>query len=173
MIDYIHTTWSTIPLRRYSDYIGADKPVTIKDVPFPFCLFRFESLGSLPRLQFVHIAPDLKKERSERIGRACDDKFPKLATWKKKGARTILVLEDNDIQLTNPNTVAQVFVPIACIRDDCPDETYMVATCMEPWQLWPILVSGRSYFDLAKEGLAGNVPIESEKLGWITTKRGQ
>jgi hypothetical protein len=26
----------------------------------------------------------------------------------------------------------------------------MVATCMSPWYAWPILVNGRTYFDLAE-----------------------
>lgn len=27
---------------------------------------------------------------------------------------------------------------------------YMVSTCTSPWYVWPILVNGRSYFDLAE-----------------------
>jgi|SRR5579871_1819317 len=171
LIAHVRATAPNMRRRRYGDYIGADKPITIDAVPFPFRLFRFENLGIEPRLQIKHLAPDLTKERSERIRRACDDKFPKLAAWKKKGARTILVLEDNDIQLTNPATVAEVFVPVARRRDDAPDETYMVATCLDPWQLWPLLVDSRSYFELAKFDLARNVPIAQGELSWITAER--
>jgi hypothetical protein len=171
LIAHVQATAPNMRCRRYSDYIGADEPTTIDDVPFPFRLFRFENLGIEPRLQIKHLAPDLAKQRAERIQRACDDKFPKLAAWKKKGARTIPVLEDNDIQLTNPATVTEVFVPVARHRDDAPDETYMVATCLDPWQLWPLLVDGRSYFDLAKFDLARNVPIARGELSWITAKR--
>jgi hypothetical protein len=161
-----------LPLRRYCDYIGAEKPATIAGVPFAFRLFRFENITAASRLQVKHIAPDVATERAQRIERACEDKFPKLAAWKKQGARTILVFEDNDIQLTNPARVAEVFEPVARNRGDAPDETYMVATCMEPWQLWPLLVDGKSYFDLGDEGLGGNIPIDESKLDWITGKRG-
>lgn len=170
LIDWIRETGPKLPLRRYSDYIGADPAVSVPGVPFPVRLFRFENLGTTPRLQIKHIAPDVKKERPERIGRACDKKFPKLAAWKAQGARTILVFEDNDIQLTNQATVAEVFVPIARARSDCPDETYMVASCMDPWQLWPLLVDGQSYFDLAKSGRAANTPIDQKALNWITSR---
>jgi hypothetical protein len=173
LVDWIRETGPKLPVRRYSDYIGADGPVTVAGVHFPVRLFRFEDLAKMPRLQIKHIAPDMRKERPERIQRACDAKFPKLAEWKGRGARTILVLEDNDIQLTNPATVAETFVPIAQGRKDRPDETYMVASCMEPWQLWPILVDGKSYFDLANCGLAGNWPIDQTSLNWITSKRGK
>jgi hypothetical protein len=172
LIAHVQTEAPKLPLRRYCDYIGAEKPATIEGVPFAFRLFRFENISAASRLQVKHIAPDLTKERAQRIERACEDKFPKLAAWKKQGARTILVFEDNDIQLTNPATVAEAFEPLARARGDAPDETYMVATCMEPWQLWPQLVDGRSYFELAEQDLAGNMAIDQTKLDWITAKRG-
>ena len=171
LIVYIEQTAAGLPRHRYSDYIGAVAPTQIADVPFPFRVFRFESLGMAPRLQIKHLMPDLSKERAERIERACEAKFPKLAAWKAKGARTILVFEDNDIQLTNPATVAEVFVPVARGRADIPDETYMIATCMQPWQQWPLLVDGRSYHELAKYDLARNIPVANTELEWITAKR--
>jgi hypothetical protein len=60
------------------------------------------------------------------------------------------VLEDNDIQFTNESLVADAFLPIARARSDAPSETYMVCTFSSPWYAWPILVNGRSYFDLAE-----------------------
>ena len=70
--------------------------------------------------------------------------------WKSSDdARTVLVLEDNDVQLTNQSIVTETFLPIALARVDSPDETYMVSTCTSPWYAWPIFVNGRSYFDLS------------------------
>jgi len=81
-----------------------------------------------------------------------DKKFPKLAACKKKeNAKTILVLEQNDVQLTNTSIVADTFLPNAQARADKPDETYLVASCMDPhWWVWPILIGSRSYFDIAR-----------------------
>jgi hypothetical protein len=45
--------------------------------------------------------------------------------------------------------VADAFLPIAQTRADAPDETYLVSTCTSPWYAWPMLVNGRTYFDLA------------------------
>ena len=28
---------------------------------------------------------------------------------------------------------------------------YLVTTCTNPWQIWPILINDASYFDLAKD----------------------
>jgi hypothetical protein len=103
-------------------------------------------------LKIVHsLRGDREALRIERIRLSCEKKSPKLATWKASDrARTILVLEDNDLQLTSPPAVADAFLPIAMARDDRPDETYMVMTCTEPWYVWPILIDNITYFDLGQ-----------------------
>jgi hypothetical protein len=83
--------------------------------------------------------------------KAIDDHLPKLDGWKRKnGARTVLILEVTDIQLTNQGTVADAYIPLVVARKDAPDETYVVFSCMTPWHAWPILIDGKTYFDLAK-----------------------
>ena len=52
--------------------------------------------------------------RSVRIRRACEKKFPKLRK-RLDGARTILVLEDNDVQTTNVDRVADAYLPVASV----------------------------------------------------------
>jgi hypothetical protein len=99
-----------------------------------------------------HTVSDGDQLRTERMKRAIERKFPKLDRWKRAyGARTILVLEQNDIQLTNPDSVTQTFVPIAQSRDDRPDETYLVVSCMRPlWLGYPILIGEETFHDLAR-----------------------
>jgi hypothetical protein len=45
--------------------------------------------------------PDHEALRVERLTKAMNKKLPKLAAWKKEGARSVLVLEDRDIVLSN------------------------------------------------------------------------
>jgi hypothetical protein len=66
-------------------------------------------------------------------------------------ARTILVLEHNDVQTTNVSIVTDVYLRVMASRADAPDETYMVSTYTSPWYAWPILIDGQSYFDLATQ----------------------
>jgi hypothetical protein len=40
---------------------------------------------------------------------------------------------------------------IANARQDRPDETYLIDSCLDPWHVWPILIDNKTYFDLAKE----------------------
>jgi len=131
-------------------------------VPFDLSLCRFE-LPIIPgqHFQIKHTVDNIAKLRTDRMKAAVDKKFPKLDLWKKnENARSILALEQNDIQLTNPVIVTDAFLSLAQARADRPDETYLVASCMSPnWWVWPILIDDRSYFDFARsdDRLTGNL----------------
>jgi hypothetical protein len=151
LLAWITVTAPTLPARRYADYRGTLVTAQPAGVPFQVSLVRFDGVGGMKGLfQLKHLTRDTETPRLERIARACERKFPKLARWtQSEGARTVLVFEDNDVQLTNVSIVAEAYLPIAYARADAPDETYMVSTCTLPWYAWPVLVDGRSYFDLA------------------------
>lgn len=172
LVDFIIHTAPQVPLRSYADYVGDIKPSTLPGVPFPVTLYRFEALGSGARIQIKHLVPNTGDQlRADRLLRACDAKFPKLARWKaSSGARTVLVLEDNDIQLTNPANVAEAYLPIALARNDRPDETYLVMTCNTIWYAWPILVAGDTYFDLSQRVHPLGVEIDPRQLSPITSR---
>jgi hypothetical protein len=107
--------------------------------------------------------------RKEPIQYSIEKKFPKLAGWKRDHkAKTVLVLEQNDIQLTAPDLVADAHVPLANARDDRPDETYLVITCMTPWFAWPILVGDKSYLELVRSGEAQFEGVDPDELFSLT-----
>ena len=151
LVEHVRVTAPRLPAGRYADYRGTLVTAQPADVPFSVSLVRFDGFRNQPgRFQLKHQTRALDEPRAFRIQRTCDDKFPKLAMWKRSDkARTILVLEDNDVQLTNSSIVAETFLPIAMARADAPDETYMISTDTSPWCVWPLLVGGRTYFDLA------------------------
>jgi hypothetical protein len=121
-------------------------------VPFVVSLVRFERMGYNGRFQLAPLVNNSQAQRNARMQRACDKKFPKLATWKRSdNALTILVLEDNDRQLSNASIIAETFLPIALARTDRPDETYGVDTCSNTtWYAWPILIGTQTFFDLSE-----------------------
>jgi hypothetical protein len=148
-----------------SDYRGTLVAAQPAGVPFEVSLVRFDGIGTLPgRFQLKHLTRPLDGPRALRIQRASDLKFPKLAEWKRSDeARTILVFEDNDVQLTNASIVAETFLPIAMARDNAPDETYLVATYTSPWYAWPILVDRRTYFEFAETSHPFHFAVSSPK----------
>jgi hypothetical protein len=140
IIDWVKKTAPTLPKRPYPDYRGnGTGPVDIPGVPFQVALIRFEPVIVAGHcFDLRHTVSNGDQLRNERMKRAIEKKFPKLDRWKRAyGAKTILVLEQNDMQLTNPDAVTNAFVPLALDRKDRPDETYLVVSCMRP--KWPAI----------------------------------
>ena len=93
-----------------------------------------------------------EKQCDTRIERACRKKYPKLAAWSAAGARTIFVLEDNDIQLTNVSVVADAVLAIEkALEFKRPDEIYLVTTFNNPWFGHVVRIAGREFFDYSHE----------------------
>ncbi len=94
------------------------------------------------------ITEDLETARRARILRACEDKFPKLAAWQGRGAKSILILEDNDIQNTGDHLVADALL-VAEQQIDCqkPDEIYLVTTFSSLWYGHILRIGEKTYFD--------------------------
>ncbi|MGD9542722.1 MAG: hypothetical protein AB7F41_11965 [Methylocystis sp.] len=162
--------------RRYGDYRQplVQSSGLIPDVPFEVRLFRFECPPEVGgRMQSVHIFQgDLDASRKQRMNRACKEKFPKLAWWKKnKSARTVFLLEDADILLTNEIIVAETYLSITAARTDVPDETYLLSTCVNnSWTLVPLLINGNSLFQLSGDGPLCHWNVDPETLSPVTNR---
>jgi hypothetical protein len=159
--------------RSYADYVGDVSWTTVAGVPFEIRLFRFENLTQQKGwVQIVHsVVGDREQQRRDRLRRTCDKKFPKLAAWRqKRGARTILALEENDIQLTNYSIVADAYLPLALSRIDRPDETYLISSCVEPWNVWPILIGDQTLYDLAIDDYVQRWEVDPTTLTTVTMR---
>jgi hypothetical protein len=174
LVKFILESATNLPLHPYGDWRGVE-PTVPPGVPFQVRLARFASPIEFPgRFHLGHlVSDDVELLRAERLRQSCEDKFPKLASWKASHhARTVLVLEDNDIQLTNEMVVAAAYLKIALARDDRPDETYVVAT-HAPGGIWftcPILIENDSYFDLSERFHPIPREIDSARLNPITRR---
>jgi hypothetical protein len=126
------------------------QPTHIPGVPFAVKLHRLESRIFRGKLQVVHVVADVENRRLERVSIALKKKMPKLAIWKTDaGARTVLVLEENDIQLTNCHVVTDAVLKSEQTLGHAADEIYLVTTSFTPWQVHLVRVGDRSYFDLS------------------------
>jgi len=161
LIDFIKNTAPTLPLRPYAEYRKGPPPVNVTNVPFPVNLYRFRSpvpstVVGFKRMIIMHnVAGDSaarEAQRKMRIERACStNRFDKLAVWKEQAAaRTILILENPDISITDPAVVAEAYLGIAANRSNKPDEAYLFDTsCKTVWFLWPLEIAGQTYFDVS------------------------
>ncbi len=111
LIGWIDANAMSFPLARYGDrFSNIAMGETVDGVPFGVSLQRWSLDGigvtNSPlcgrfALKYC-VENDVEVARLARLQKVCEDKFPKLAEWKRSdNARTILVLEENDISLTN------------------------------------------------------------------------
>ena len=83
---------------------------------------------------------DLEELRFQRLLRALSDKCPKLQCCKDRRAtaKTILVLECDDIAISNSDVIRTALERAAGKRTDIPDEVYLVQTMVDTWYVHPM-----------------------------------
>ena len=90
-------------------------------------------------LSVSKVAPkDVEAQRAVRLQQALERKCPKLQRCKEDGARTVLVLEDGDIFLSNHVLIGKRLAELLGNHADLPDEIYLVKTALDRWNVWPM-----------------------------------
>ena len=153
LIAWIDANADQVPVVWYGDRF-ANRPlgVEIREVPFRFSLHRskFPSVTPLGG-HFVCspvVADNIEPARQARLRTACEKKSPKLAKWKQDGAYTVLVLEENDIHLTNHSLVTDALELAEAEMPDSPDEVFLVSTCLpEKWFVSCLRRPDATYYD--------------------------
>jgi hypothetical protein len=155
LIKWIETNKGRIAVvPRYGRYANPPLGESTAGVPFPFSLHRtMPPVSGTPLCGRFFLQPippaNLEQQRAARLKTASERKSPKLAKWKRdSGARTILVLEDDDLWWTNHFLVADALIPAEATTPDSPDEVFLVSTGLD--QTWwvvclrgPGLVAGK------------------------------
>ncbi len=152
LVNWIETNAPLVPVaplygRRANPPLGE----SAGGVPFRFSLHRasievsyYPSDSPLRgRFRWMPVGPaNLEQRRAARLRTACERKSPKLAKWKRdSGARTVLVLEEDDLWATNHLLVADALVPAEATTPDAADEVFMVSTGHEQtW--WAVCLRG-------------------------------
>lgn len=77
--------------------------------------------------------PDLEILRTVHIGQVLARKLPKLKTWANKGALTVLILESEDIALTNHHLVLEALKLSLKSQTFCPDFIFFVYAVGSTW----------------------------------------
>ncbi|MGO9684038.1 MAG: hypothetical protein ACLPTZ_15900 [Beijerinckiaceae bacterium] len=151
LVHWIQQTAPSLPIAPYGRYVTPICKLTIPGVPFPVSLHRLAAIGPMRgRFDIVYLFKgNLESARVDRLSETCQKKFRKLAEWKRSyNARTVLVLEDADIQLTNHQLVADALSRAENTRTDKPDEIYLVSTFLDnPWYVTCLRREGKSYYD--------------------------
>jgi hypothetical protein len=104
-------------------------------LPFTLQLHRRHGKGSHVAVHCL-IEGDGEDLRLQRMRRALNDKCPKLATWAGDGRTSVLVLEADDIQLSNAFVAFDAFRRAIAERNDQPDIVVFVETDGAPMYGW-------------------------------------
>ena len=171
LAEWVEATAPTIKATPYGSYLKPIQKVRPPGVPFDVSLHRFLPAAPLPgRFQIVHLVTgNLEEAREHRLREACAKKFPKLEVWRRSsGARTILILEDNDLQLTNPQRVFDVLTQVENTIEGKPDEIHLVSTMIDnPWYVHALRIDDHTYYWLS-ESRQCMTEIDSKTLDDLT-----
>jgi hypothetical protein len=136
LADWILATAPGLPTARPGRYILPIQKVTPPGVPFAVSLHRW------PREEFPYpfviqhlVQGDVETGRLERLRTAYDKKLKKLLPWQRSGARAILILEEDDIFLTNHFVVVDALNEIEAARTERPDEVYLLSVFTSMWMI--------------------------------------
>lgn len=125
--------------------VGETVSILTEQLPFEFRLhLRFKADSQL--ILYTDIEGDPNELRRERLRRALDAKCPKLALASKDARITVLILEADDIQLSNVWIVYEAFEIALRERTDQPTIAVLVETDASPWSGW-LLKEGHNWGD--------------------------
>lgn len=151
---WIESTAPALPVARLDRYIIQTKYATLPGVPFEVALHRVQRGGPPGHLSIVHLLErNIEPQRTERIRRVYVSHTNKLEAWRKLGARTVLILEENDMFATNHQRVAVAVESIEQELVSRPDEIYLLSSASaNPWYLWALRVDDHRYRELSTWG---------------------
>ena len=119
---------------RYLDSIEAKPPGFPYTVRLWIGVARSKSKrGALQAARLDLGEEEREARRADRLRQALRRKCPKLQRCKEDRARTVLVLESDDIALTNHVLVGECLAALLPERTDLPDEIYFVETEGKSW----------------------------------------
>jgi hypothetical protein len=153
LAEYVLATAPTLPIAREGRYAEVIHRAQPPGVPFEITMHKWPRSWHAAGFAIVQtLSGDKEAMRRARIERACKKKYPKLAAWQSKGARTIMVLEDNDIQVSNESLVADALLFAEQNSNmNRPDEVYLVTTFSDPWYGHVLRVDDKTFFDFPYE----------------------
>jgi hypothetical protein len=153
LAEYVLATAPTLPIAREGRYAEVIHRAQPPGVPFEITMHKWPRSWHAARFAIVQtLSGDKEAMRRARIERACKKKYPKLAAWQSEGARTIMVLEDNDMQVSNESLVADALLFAEKNSNiNRPDEVYLVTTYNDIWHGHIIRIDNKTYFDFSYE----------------------
>jgi len=115
--------------------------VQIPDVPFALGVRRERAAGS-GSLFGMRVAPaDLREQRVQVLIERIQAKSAVLSGYERQGFRTVLIIESDDIALTNREEICEDFQEAVKAQHPTDiDDAFLVETDTQPWCLTPLKI---------------------------------
>lgn len=129
---------------RVASSLGMKRPnhfvrETPADVGFEVALYRFPTRRHNGCLRVAYSMPeDLSDRQRIPVRKALETKLPKLSQWQAKGAVAVLVVELNDIALSNEHSVAEMLVEEMRMRATVPNHLFVFDTANYLWTAYKV-----------------------------------
>jgi len=121
------------------------------EIPFPVWISRQPVGGDQPKCMiFRQVPADLHEQRAEDVKRVLDDKAARLQRYHSAGTPTVLLLDVDDVVLSNRDVVADAFARAAARWEQrhVVHEVYVVDSGRRPVWVYPLKLGARLYPDL-------------------------
>jgi hypothetical protein len=149
LVKWVVATAPSLPIARLGRYVLPAQKVTPPEVPFAVSLHRWKREGFPFPFSIVHLVDsNIEDARFTRIQEAYSKKLTKLLKWKECGARAILILEEDDIQLTNHFRVGDALFQIETLHTNRPDEVYLISTSSSVWFVIRLRIGDESFYEM-------------------------
>jgi len=155
LVALVVRVYGSIPVDRPGRRARAVRIPSEINVPFEIFVDRSENSGFPGKVIVACSGPDnFEAERSSRLKRVYESHARKLETWKSaRNARTILILEEADIQTTREDLVADALQTVEQNAEAKPDEVWLVSTAVSSiWHSWWLRVGQQYCEDLSYRG---------------------
>jgi hypothetical protein len=138
-----------VPTVRPGRYIVPVQKIAPPGVPFAVSLHRWPREGFPYPFIIRHVVVgDIEAARLQRIRTAYDRKLEKLLAWQRSGAKAILILEEDDIFLTNHFSVADALFEIEGSNTNRPEEVYLLSVFTSKWLITRLRVGSTTLYDM-------------------------
>jgi hypothetical protein len=89
--------------------------------------------------------------------------------WQQTGARTVLIFEESDVQMTNPFLAARAIHKAEDQLNYRPNEVYLLSSAIgASWSLWSLRIDSHVFDDLSITGTAITSEIDPNILQNLT-----
>jgi hypothetical protein len=135
-----HTAWQQLGDLRLRQRPPMSIPLESDGVRVILGIMQNPRPSQIGKLRIIGIVNDIEAKRQERVRKALESKREKLEKYKREGCRTVLILESNDIALTNDEVVFEALTAAMPCVDVASDDIFFADTSTSTYTIRHLVI---------------------------------